>query len=368
MKFGVLGSNNIYVRETTTGFSDFFCIDAIILNKNEEKCNIFLDNRINLRYTNSRSVLSLLKLPFTIKMTSRFVDGFIVHYMNLYFALLIASGIVIDKPIAYLCYGGDVHKSKIRNWFVKKALEKVDLIFVEIPSQKDYLHNFFGVPYDKLESSKIVFPVNPSFKKYSDLQKEVLREKWNLFKKNVIFSPRTVDEHYNHQILIEAVGHLDDSLKRDIQIVITGFNGGENKDYLNRLIEIGEENNVCVVNLNRFLTPEEMAEIYNVSLINVNIPKHDQLGRSIMEGCLCGCIPLLSIKVPAYHDLFKNEENCVFVEPEPEAIAAKIEWILKNQDKMKENFYSKNTNIFLKYQNTKQVYYDLTSRIGEIVR
>jgi glycosyltransferase involved in cell wall biosynthesis len=216
MRFGVLGSNNIYVRETTAGFSDFFGIDAIILKKEEEECNIISNNGVNLRYIDTKSVLSLLKLPFTIKTTSKFVDGFIVHYMNLYFALLIASGLIIDKPIAYLCYGGDVHKSKFRNWCVKKALERVDLIFVEVPSQQEYLHDYFGVPNDKLESSKIVFPVNSSFKKYNESQIEMIRKKRNISKKHVIFSPRTIDEHYNHHILIEAVSLLEDSLKKDI--------------------------------------------------------------------------------------------------------------------------------------------------------
>ncbi|WP_269849861.1 glycosyltransferase [Methanosarcina horonobensis] len=157
--------------------------------------------------------------------------------------------------------------------------------------------------------------------------------------KYVIFSPRTADGLYNHHILVKAVSFLEDDLKKDIQIVITGYTGAGNRDYLNRLIEIGKENNVCMVNLDKFLTPQEMAEIYNISSINVNIPKHDQLARSIMEGCLCGCIPLLNVEIPAYHDLFKNEENCVFVEPEPEAVATKIEWILKNGDKLEEHFF-----------------------------
>jgi len=363
MRFGVLGSNNIFVRETTIEFSDFYQIYAIILGKNTDKCNIILNDRINLTSINSRSLFSLLKLPFAIKRTSGFVDVFLVHYMNLYFALLILFGI-IDKPITYFCYGGDVHKTKIENLFLKKAFEKVDLIFVELPSQREHLHNSFGIPYDKLESSKMVFPLSPSFKRYNDSQKQEIRKKWKLFKKYVIFSPRTVDKRYNHHILLKAINLLDDSLKRNIQIVFTGFG---NRGYLSQLIEIGEKSNLDVVNLDTFLTPQEMAEIYNISLINVNIPINDQFGRSIMEGCLCGCIPLLNIDIPTYHDILKDSENCFFVKPEPEAIAAKIEWILKDQEYFKESFYTKNAKLFLKYQNTKQIYYELTATIEKMV-
>jgi hypothetical protein len=362
MRFGVLGSNNIFVRETTMGFSDFYQIDAIILGKKTDKNNIISDDKINLTSINSRSLFSLLKLPFAIKRTSRFVDVFIIHYMNFYFALLILFGI-IDKPIVYFCYGSDVHTIKIANLFLKKAFKKVDRIFVEVPSQKEHLHNSFGVPYDKLESSKIVFPLSPSFKKYSESQKQILKKKWELSDKYVIFSPRTVDKHYNHHILLKAISCLDDRLKKKIQIVFTGFG---NKNYLNRLIEIGEKNNLDVVNLNKFLTPEEMAEIYNISSINVNIPKQDQFGRSIMEGCLCDCIALLNVEIPTYHDFLKDSENCFYVKPEPEAIAAKIEWILKNQEDFKESFYTKNAKLFLKYQNPKQIYYELTATIEQI--
>ncbi|AKB41520.1 glycosyltransferase family 4 protein [Methanosarcina mazei] len=362
MRFGVLGSNNVFVRETTMELSDFCQIDAIILRKKTDKNNIILNDRINLTSINSRSFFSLLKLPFEIKKTRRFVDVFLVHYMNLYFALLILFGI-INRPIVYFCYGTDVHNTKIANLLLKRAIEKVDLIFVQVPAQKEYIHNLFGVSYDKVESSKVVFPVNPSFKKYNDSQKQEIRKKWKIFKKYVIFSPRTVNKHYNHHILLEAINLLDDNLKTEIQIVITGFG---DKDYLNRLIEIGKKNNLDVVNLNKFLTPQEMAEIYNISLINVNIPNHDQFGRSIVEGCLCDCVPLLNIEIPAYHDLLKDNENCIYVKPEPEAIAAKIEWILKNQENFI-NFYVRNAKLFLEYQNTKQVYNELTATIEKIV-
>ncbi|KKG72670.1 glycosyltransferase [Methanosarcina mazei] len=362
MRFGVLGSNNIFVRETTIGFSDFYQIDAIILKKKTDKNNITLNDKINLTPINSRSLFSLLKLPFEIKKNSRYVDVFIVHYMNFYFALLILLG-VINKPIFYFCYGTDVHSIKIANLLLKKAFEKVDRIFVEVPSQKEYIHNSFGVPYEKLESSKIVFPLSPSFKKHEDLQKQAIKKRWGLSKRYIIFSPRTVDKHYNHHILLEAISCLDDSLKEKIQIVFTGFG---NKKYLSRLIEIGKKNNLNVVNLNKFLTPEEMADIYNISAINVNIPKQDQFGRSIMEGCLCGCIPLLNIEIPTYHDFLKDGENCFYVKPDPEAIAAKIEWILKNQEDFKESFYTKNAKLFLRYQNPKQIYYELTTSIAKI--
>lgn len=365
MRLGVLGSNNIYVRETTSGISDFTYINAIILKQKEEQCNINSVNRINLTYVNSKSLISLLKLPFIIKRTDRLVDGFIVHYMNLYFALLIASGMIINKPITYLCYGGDVRKSKIRNWCVKKALEKVDLIFVEAPSQKEYLHDSFSIPYKKLESSKVVFPLDPSFKVCDNSLKEIIRKKWGLLKKYIIFSPRTVDDHYNHHILIRAINCLEDNLKKDIQIVFTGFG---DKNYLNELIDYGNANKLNIINLGKFLTPQEMSEIYNVSIINVNIPKHDQLGRSVIEGCLCGCISLLTVRVPAYHDFFNDNDNCVFVEPESRAIAAKLKWILENQHELRDHFYEKNVQMFLKYQNTKQIYCDLISTIESITR
>ena len=122
MRIGVLAVNNIFVEETTNELSDHFYIDAIILKKKTEQCKVNQNHKVKLRFINKKSVIDLLKLPIHIKRVEKRVDGFIVHYINSYFAILLACGI-IKKPIAYFCYGGDIHKTGITRWLVKHALK-----------------------------------------------------------------------------------------------------------------------------------------------------------------------------------------------------------------------------------------------------
>ncbi len=108
-----------------------------------------------------------------------------------------------------------------------------------------------------------------------------------------------------------------------------------------------------------------MAEIYNVSVLNVNIPIHDQFGRSVMEGCLCGTISLLNYNVPAYHDFLKENENCFFVDTYPKLIAEKVSFILNNHEKYSNLFYQSNCEIFEKYQDVSNIYKNLAETIAE---
>ncbi|AKB84294.1 glycosyltransferase [Methanococcoides methylutens] len=359
MKFGILASNNIYVEETTNGLSNFADISAIVLKSKKEHCNY--NHSIDL-YLVEKTFIQLLKLPLILEKLSKKVDAFIVHYMNPYFSLLIILGF-INKPIVYFCYGGDVRKSKFRNYLTKKALDHVDLIFVEAPSQKKYLHDFFHVPLNRLQSSVIVFPLNPCFKKMDNELHSEIRDKWNIHKKYVIFSPRTLHSHYNHHILLEGIANICEEFKLDIQVVLTGVG---NKAYLSDLMNYSHEHNIDLISLNCFLQPEEMAEIYNISIINANIPLHDQFGRSIMEGCMCGSIPLLNSNVPAYHDFLKEGENCFFVDTNPRLIAEKIMFILENHRKYSNLFYQSNYKIFKPYQAVSYIYKNLAEAIGDI--
>ena len=344
MKFGILAVNNIFVENTTNSLSDYLDIKPIILKSKNEVPKIIEKNDDEIIYVNKKSYISLLKLPFIIKKTEGNVDAFIIHYLNPYFAFLVAVGI-FKKPIAYFCYGGDVRKSGIRRWLVDKALKNIDLIFVELEVQKNHIHNEYNVPSNKIKSNVVIFYLDNIFKKFSLELTQKIGDKWNLSKKYIIFSPRTLTEVYNHRLLIEGVNLLDESLKNELQIIITGF--GDQK-YIEDLILLAKTYNIDLINMQRKLTPNEMAELFNVSLINVNIPKHDQFGMSIIEGCVCGSIPLLNNEISNYHEWMKHGANCVFVDPLPDDIAAKIKYIINNADKIKEMFYLNNINTFEK--------------------
>jgi len=99
---------------------------------------------------------------------------------------------------------------------------------------------------------------------------------------------------------------------------------------------MGKMRGIEVVDLGRILTPEEMAEIYNISTITPNISKADDLGRSTFEAIACGSILLLSKNSGPYREVFRDGKYCKLVELNAEDIAQGIEHILNNIDSLKD--------------------------------
>ena len=364
MRLGILASNNFFVEDTTNALSEYFYIRGIILKGKNDECRINRNHKIKLIFIKKKSVIDLLKFPLHIIKVEKEVEGFIVHYMNPYFAILLALGI-IKKPMIYFCYGGDVHKTGIRKWLVKKALKKVDLIFVESKSEQEHIHKGYGIKKEKIKSI-IWWSIGKSFKKYDNELIEQLIKKWDLTKEYVIFSPRNTIEFYNHHLLIDGLGLLDNDLKRKIQVVVTGYG---DREYGEKLIGLGKKKDIEVINLGKILTPEEMAEIYNISLINANIPKNDGVARSIIEGAMCDSIPLLNNNITAYNDFFENKKNCIFVEPTPSSIAEGIKYVLDNP-KIGNKVYNNNLNMISTYfnwdKNSESIYISIEKIIQEV--
>jgi len=365
MRLGVLGVKNIFVEETTIILSNYFDLKPILLKNNNEKCNINAKCKNDIKYVNKKSIISLLKLPFIIRSTEKDVDGFLVHYLNPYFAFLIGFGL-FKKPIAYFSYGEDIRQTGIRGWLVKKALQNINLILVDnIKAQGLFIHDKYKIPFNKIVSNIKLFQTNKSFKKHSCESILSNRKEWNLSKKYIIFSPRTLIKYYNHHLLIEGLNLLDESLKNQLQIVITGV--GDQK-YIENLLMLAKRYNLDLLNMERKLNPQEMAEIYNISLINVNIPNQDQFGRSIIEGCFCGSIPLLNSEIPNYYEHMEDGKNCIFVDPFPNDIAAKIKYIIDNSDIIKEMFYINNLDVFKKCMKTDENTQELVTVLASIIK
>jgi len=90
MRLGILASNNFFVEDTTNALSEYFYIRGIILKGKNDECRINRNHKIKLIFIKKKSVIDLLKFPLHIIKVEKEVEGFIVHYMNPYFAILLA--------------------------------------------------------------------------------------------------------------------------------------------------------------------------------------------------------------------------------------------------------------------------------------
>lgn len=329
------GSDSLYCWEHIKEFGDEFDIFSIVIARTfRYNFDIRIVNPFRRRsLTIVFGILNIPRIIYLFLKYDRKCDCHFVHYLSLPYALAIAL-LPLRKPIVYCVYGSDVRTPEGWNKkIVKKALGRIDVIFE--PSQS------FGRKYIvskyRVDQKKIVpilwYPVNSCFKKFDDRTIDNLRKKWNLTKEYVVFSPRATKEFYNHDLLIEGVGLLNDELKEKIQVVLTGLGDPE---YRKRLVEMGKTKGIEVVDLGRRLTPEEMAEIYNISVITPNISKGDDLGRSTFEAVACGSILLLNKNSGPYRELFRDGKYCRFVELGAEDVARSIEYILDNREALEE--------------------------------
>ncbi len=330
-----IGSHNLYTPYLVNGLSDEFNSIAIMLKHPRQNITNYYNSNVDLIQLNKKQLKDLLNLVRIIKNIEVNVDCFIFHYLNPYFAFILALGI-ISKPVAYFCYSGDIRKFGLRKELLKVALKNVDLAISESQTDKRYLVEEYNF-HDKKVCTIMWYPVDEVFKRTLNVKKDKIRERWGISKDIIIFSPRALNPMYNHHVLLEGIAKLGNRDK--IQVILSGFD--VNMKYQKTLKKFAIDNNIDTFFLNKVMTPKEMAELYTISLINVNIPQHDGMGRSIVEGALCGSIPLLNKNITVYTEFFKDKENCIFVEPTSFGIAEGIKYILDHPG-IKENFYENN--------------------------
>lgn len=363
MRIAVIAVYNVFVKESIQELSEYSHIDAYILKgENDDLSALDVLENVQVYTFNKKSPLDLIKFIPSIRRGQTETDIRIFHYLNPFFLILLALG-TFRKPIVHFCYGGDIKKSGPRKWILRGVLQNMSQIFIEQDAQRRYLQSDYQIPNDKIESSLIIWNVSSCFKALPYNEIKSLRQKWGLLGKYIIFSPRTLDEHYNHHLLLEGINLLHEEIKKDIEVVITGVGDGK---YIDKLLAFAQRNQIRIKNLDMFLTPQEMAEIFNISHINVNIPKHDQFGRSIMEGSLCGSVPLLNIDIPTYHDYVKDNVNCIYTRAESKEIAEKIAYILENYERIKAVTFKNNVSLFQKRQDIRGNTALLVERLEEL--
>lgn len=335
MKLCLWGSSSIYFKEHITALKDEFDLISIAIitdSKDSFPYDIRLINRHN-PFISRR--LNLLKIMYLFLKYDKICDCHIIHGLKHEYALAIAL-LPLKKPIIYISYGSDVRKpvgyrmpERYLKWINRKALEKMDTIISYARSfYKKYIVDQYGIDERKI-LQLWVFPIDPVFRKIDDIEK--IKKKWGINRKYAIFSPRATMELYNHHLIIDALSMVN--LKDDIQFIITGF--GEQK-YRERLIKLAEGKGVSIINLRKVLAPEEMAEVYNISVITPNIPVVEDLGRSPFEAILCDSIVLLNKSSKPQREIFRDGKYCKFVELDARSIADTIESILNKPEEYKD--------------------------------
>ncbi len=257
-------------------------------------------------------------------------------------------------PFILSVWGSDVLVAPRKSYFIKMmvkyALNKADVVVPTAKFMKDYLVKEF-----KLSEKKIIrIPWGIDLKIFHrGYKKEVEKLKKELkinSKKWIILSPRGMRPNYsNNHLILDVIPYVIESHPGTIFIFLRG-NGSAifEKELEEKVSELGIKNNVRFIP--HFLSPQEMAIYYNMSNIFVSIPYTDQFASTIMEGMVCGSIPIVS-NIEVYRQYLEDGKNAFFVDPDdPKDIAKKIIYCIEHPE-IKDKVYIINKKIIEENEN-----------------
>jgi glycosyltransferase involved in cell wall biosynthesis len=267
------------------------------------------------------------------------------HYIYTYGFL---ASLTAFRPVILSAWGSDImvtpRKSMIGRLRVRHALAKADLVLTTSQNLKEQLHNTFAVQEHKVKAIPWGNDLAIFHKGY-ETEADLLRTELGIDPKSyVIMSPRHCIAHYRIENIVRALPYIITEHPDTVLILLRGSaNDMEYEKIVDQLAAgLGVKANIRWIQ--RELTPQEMAALYNISDALVSIPISDQFASSIQEGMVCGIVPVVG-KLDVYSQYLNDGENALFVDADdPRDIAGKIIYIIQHPE-LKEIFYEINKKI-----------------------
>lgn len=266
----------------------------------------------------------------------------------------------ISAPIIVTPAGSEVHS---RPWndekvyrIVKEVLEKADLIDVGSEFFKDFIIDRFKIPKKKCIVENWGIDIEKC-EKISHSKIIELKRKLNIKNdESVILYPKgfRVKEAQNFFHILEAFNIL--SQKNDkVKLIMLSYGNRhrDNTDEVKKWIKEKELDNRIIV-IDEYLTNQEVISLLHIADIMTVFPDVDHLSAVILEGMLCGTIPVLS-DIPAYRSYFKDGVNCYYVKQKDSASIEKVlEYCINNKEIILKKIHLRNDELIKKYFDTKR--------------
>lgn len=315
-----------------------------ISKKSFNKClNFFLIDKIN--FVHKKLPVIVCTKNFLIEKITRLIFNIIyfiffdkkANYLYtrdfsiIYFLSLLPKFLRPKKKIIFEAHKIYNKTSKKVNYSQeKKALSIVDLYVANSIGTKEGLINNFGI----VEKKILVLSNGVNLKSFQ--RKRVDNNYYNKYqiKKDdkIIVYTGSFQNWKGVDVLINAVNYLD--IENYKILLIGGY--GKNKNRIENIVR----NSKCSerIYVDGYLPQEELIKILSMSYIAVIPNKFTEEGENytspvkIFEYLALG-LPIIASKLPAIQNILKEDENCIFFQPEdPEHLAKKITFLLNNED------------------------------------
>jgi glycosyltransferase involved in cell wall biosynthesis len=250
-------------------------------------------------------------------------------------------------PLVVSVWGSDVliapQKSKVSRLQASFTLKRADCITTTAEFMKRYLVKKFALPQDKIV--RVPWGIDLEIFHLGYAEEAMILRKSLGVKANapIVLSNRNMAPQYEIESIIDAIPYVLKEHPNAVFIFIRGYGYPEFEEKMKRKAQqLKVYSNTFFIP--RTIPPIEMAVYLNMAEMIVSIPKCGQFGASILEGMICGAVPIVS-NISVHREVLIDGKNGYLVNSDnPKHIAEVIIDCIKNP-RIKQQFYNRNKEI-----------------------
>ena len=219
-------------------------------------------------------------------------------------------------PKVLTVWGKDVHQdadaTRLGGWIVTHALRGVDCITANDDSMPQYLERRFGIDPARVRAFSWGVDLSvfrPGLREEAERWRQALEIPAGA---SVLLSPRNFIPHWGSELLLEALPEIVRERPGAVFMILRGGAGAAEAFQTARARCEAAGVGRAVRFIDRVLTAQEMAGLFNLAAAFISIPATDLLAQTVLEGMACGCLPILSDR-PAYRKHARPGENVLML-------------------------------------------------------
>ena len=243
-------------------------------------------------------------------------------------------------PFIVSAWGSDIlidaEESFLKRIAIRYAIKRADTVHTETDMVKEVIIDLGGN-----DEKNVISPFGVDINKFSPEKEGGVQEKLGLEGNYVVISTRNLKPIYDIPTLIKAVPIVLREIS-NIKFLLAG--SGEQEKDLKELAKY-----LKVADAVRFvgtISHDDLPKYLAISDIYVSTSLSDTISVSLLEAMSCGLSPIVT-DIEGNRDVIKDSENgFIFPKSNPEKLAEKIIYLLKNED-IREKFGEKNRKIII---------------------